>query len=235
VNKCGSDLPDVGTDYADALKDGKEDRSFEISCSGQADGHEGASGAEVVNGLGVTRGACGSNDGGMSTESAGDSFYVRNEVLSLFEVYPSLGTEAENQVLLIFAGILSQRAINKVSPGGKRKGGKQRVSPTDSDNTKTPGNGILNGKMSESSTGTWDDNPITLLCLGELDGAIYGDTLNHVKLVSRLDKVVVTRRPTAQRTEAASELGNPSGMGVTSGSSRSEACIGHILVGITYG
>jgi hypothetical protein len=39
------------------------------------------------------------------------------------------------------------------------------MSPTDGDNTKTPGNGVLNGKMSESSTSAWEDDPIALFCL----------------------------------------------------------------------
>lgn len=41
--------------------------------------------------------------------------------------------------------------------------------------------------MPKSSTGTWDDDPITLLCLGVLDGAVYGDTLGQVKLTRKLD------------------------------------------------
>jgi hypothetical protein len=39
----------------------------------------------------------------MGTESAGDALNVPNEILSRFEVYPSLGIEAENQFFLIFA------------------------------------------------------------------------------------------------------------------------------------
>jgi len=37
--------------------------------------------------------------------------------------------------------------------------------------------------MSKSSTGAWDDDPITLLGLGVLDGTVHGDTLNRVKLL----------------------------------------------------
>ena len=109
MNRCRGNLPYIGTNYTDALEDGKEDRSFEIGRSGQADSHEGATGAEVVNRLGITGGACRSNNGGMSTESTGDALDIPNEIFSLFKVYPSLGTEAENQVLLILAGILSKR------------------------------------------------------------------------------------------------------------------------------
>jgi hypothetical protein len=76
-----------------------------MSGSGQADSHEGSTRAEVVNGLSITRGACGGDNGGVSTESAGDAFDVRNKVLSLLEVNPSLGTEAENELLLIFPGV----------------------------------------------------------------------------------------------------------------------------------
>lgn len=108
MNGCGSEVPDVGTNYADGLEDGKEYGSFEGSRSGQADGHEGATGAEIINGLNVTGRARGGNDGGMSTESASDALDVSNQVLSLFEVYPILGTEAENQVLLVLARILLQ-------------------------------------------------------------------------------------------------------------------------------
>lgn len=65
------------------------------------------------------------------------------------------------------------------------------MSPTDSDNTETPGSSILDSKVTESSTSTWDNDPVTLLCLGVLDGAIDRDTLNHVKFFSSLGDVVV--------------------------------------------
>ena len=59
---------------------------------------------------------------------------------------------------------------------------------TDSDNTKTPIDGVLNCKMSESSTSTWEDHPVALLGLGVLDGTVDGNTLNReVKIIQRLD------------------------------------------------
>jgi hypothetical protein len=87
-------LPDVGSNDADALENGKEDGCFKISGSGQTDGHQSSTGPEVVNSLGVTRGACSGHHCGVSAQSTGDALDVRNEVLSLFEVYPSLSTEA---------------------------------------------------------------------------------------------------------------------------------------------
>jgi len=144
-------VSDVGTDDANALEDGEEDGCLEFSRSGQADGHKGSAGAEVVDGLGVTRGASSSDDCGVSTQSTGDALYVANEVLSLLEVYPSLGAEAENKLLLIFAGI-------------------------DSDNTQTPGNGVLDSKVPESSTSAWENDPVTLLGLGVLDGTVDGNS-----------------------------------------------------------
>ena len=105
MKKRESELPDVGTDDANALEYGEEDGSLELSSSGEANGHEGPTRAEVVNGLGITRGAGGSDDGGVSAESAGDTLDVPNEVLSLLEVDPSLGTKAEDEVLLLVAGI----------------------------------------------------------------------------------------------------------------------------------
>ena len=60
-------LPDVGTDDANTFEDGEEDGSLERSSSGQADGHEGPTRAEVINGLGVTRGTGSSDNCGVST------------------------------------------------------------------------------------------------------------------------------------------------------------------------
>ena len=76
-----------------------------MSSSRQADSHEGSTGAEVVNGLGVTRGGGSSDDCGVSTESTGNALDVAHEVLSLFEVDPSLGTETKGELLLIIAGV----------------------------------------------------------------------------------------------------------------------------------
>ena len=55
--------------------------------------------------MGVTGWGGGSNDRGVGTVSAGDALDITYEVLSLLEVDPSLGTETENELLLIFAGI----------------------------------------------------------------------------------------------------------------------------------
>jgi hypothetical protein len=41
----------------------------------------------------------------VSTESTSDALDIANEVLGLLEVDPSLSTEAEDEVLLIGAGI----------------------------------------------------------------------------------------------------------------------------------
>lgn len=143
-------VSDVGTDDGNALEDCEEDGSFELSSSGQADRHEGSTGAEVIDGLSVTWGGGGSDDCGVSTKSTGDALDVCNEVLGLFEVDPSLGTKTENELLLLFAGI-------------------------DSDDAKTPGSGVLDSKVTKSSTSTWEDDPITLLGLGVLDGTVDGD------------------------------------------------------------
>ena len=108
MEELESDLPDVGTNDADALENGKEDGCFEIGSSRQANGHKGSTRAEVVNGLGVTRGACGGDNRGVSTQPTCDTLDDRNEVLSFFKIYPSLSTEAENKVFLIFSGICTQ-------------------------------------------------------------------------------------------------------------------------------
>lgn len=73
--------------------------------------------------------------------------------------------------------------------------------------------------MSEPSTGTWKDDPVALLGLGVLDSTVNSNSLNHVKIGHRLDNggIMGNLSRTAQRIEAASALGYPSGMGVTSG------------------
>ena len=72
--------------------------------------------------------------------------------------------------------------------------------------------------MPEPPTSTWKDDPVTLLGLGVLDGAVDSYSLDRAKSVidevTNESWVIISR--TAQRTEAASALGNPSGMGVTS-------------------
>lgn len=98
-------MPDVGTDNANALENGKEDGGLEVSRSGQANGHECSTGAEVINSLAVTRGGGSSDDCRVSTESTGDALDVAHEVLSFLEVDPSLGAEAEGELLLIIASI----------------------------------------------------------------------------------------------------------------------------------
>jgi len=37
--------------------------------------------------------------------------------------------------------------------------------------------------MSKTSTGAWENDPVTLLGLGVLDGTVHGDTLNRVKFL----------------------------------------------------
>jgi hypothetical protein len=101
-------LPDVGTDDANALEDGEEDGSFESGSPGQANSHERSARAEVVNGLCVTGGASGCDDRRVSTESTSNALNVRNKVLGLLEVDPSLCTEAKYELLLIFPGIWLQ-------------------------------------------------------------------------------------------------------------------------------
>ena len=105
VSEQKRNLPDVGTDDANALKDGEEDGSFERSSSGQANGHECSAGTEVVNGLGVAGGAGGCDDCRVSTKSTSNALDVRNKVLGLLEIDPSLCTEAKDELLLIFPGI----------------------------------------------------------------------------------------------------------------------------------
>ena len=105
VSKRKRNLPDVGTDDANALENCEEDGSFERGSSRQANGHERSTRAEVVNGLGITGGASGCDDCRMSTESTCNALDIRNEVLGLLEVDPSLCAEAKYELLLIFPGI----------------------------------------------------------------------------------------------------------------------------------
>ena len=105
MNRREGALPDVGTDDTDALKDSKEDRCLKVSSSRQTDGHKGPTGAKVVDCLRVAGWTRRGDDRGVGAESASDALDVCNEVLCFLEVYPSLGTEAEAEILLVFPGI----------------------------------------------------------------------------------------------------------------------------------
>ena len=105
LKKHGKNLPDVGTDDSDALEDGEENGSLELSGSRQANGHERSARTEVVNGLGITRRASGGDDSGVSTKPTSNTFDVSNEVLCLLVVDPSFCTKAKHELLLIFTGI----------------------------------------------------------------------------------------------------------------------------------
>lgn len=95
-------------------------------------------------------------------------------------------------------------SASKISIGARERGGWI----TDCDNAESPINGVLNGKMSESSAGTWKDHPIALLSLGVLDGTVDGDTLNDVcGIIQKLDREIVDNQAVTHSTKNRSGIG----------------------------
>ena len=84
---------------------------------------------------------------------------------------------------------------------------------TDGDDAEAHGNGVLDGQVTKTSTGTGEDDPVTDLGVRVLDGTVNCDTLRTRRQIR--DRVVLASRLTAQRMDAASWDERPSGMGET--------------------
>ena len=98
-------VADVRAEDADALDDREEDVRAQVRLRGEADDHERAAHAQVVDRLRV-RGAGGrGDDGGVRAEAVGGGDDVLDEVLGLAEVDPLLGAEARDELLLFSAGV----------------------------------------------------------------------------------------------------------------------------------
>ena len=70
--------------------------------------------------------------------------------------------------------------------------------------------------MSESSTGTWEDDPVTLLGLGVLDGTVDSDALNGMKSLidqQRRNPGWLDRHPQHRELKRHRHLGNLQGWG----------------------
>lgn len=61
---------------------------------------------------------------------------------------------------------------------------------TDGDDTETHGGGILDSKMSESSSSTGESDPVSDLGLGVLDGTVDGDTLKKCKVIKMCERKI---------------------------------------------
>ena len=98
-------VADVRAEDADALHDGEEDVRAQVRLRGEADDHERATVAEVVDGLRVGRTRRRGDNRSVCTEAVGRGADVSNEVLRLLEVDPLLGAELHDELLLLRTGI----------------------------------------------------------------------------------------------------------------------------------
>lgn len=94
----------------------------------------------------------GGDNGGVCAVATSRSLDSRDNILRLLEVDPSICTETEAKLLLLLAAI-------------------------DSDDPQTADLGVLDSKMTETSSSTGEDNPVSVLGLAVFDGAVDGDTL----------------------------------------------------------
>ena len=99
---------------ADALDDGEEDVRAELRARGEADDHERAAVAEVVDGLRVRDARRGGDDRRVRAEPVRRGDDVLHEVLRLAEVDPLLRAELRHELLLLGAGVCSQCAYSRV-------------------------------------------------------------------------------------------------------------------------
>ena len=89
------------------LEDGEEDGGLETGLTRETDSHERAPGAEVVDGLRVTRGRCRGHDRRVGAEAASDSLDVGDDVLRLPEVDERLRAELQAELALLITSVYS--------------------------------------------------------------------------------------------------------------------------------
>ena len=113
-------VADVRAEDADALDDREEDIRAQVRLRGQADDHERAAHAQVVDRLRVRRAGGRGDDGGVRAEAVGGGDDVLDEVLGLAEVDPLLGAEARDELLLFSAGVCACRCESGGRPEATR-------------------------------------------------------------------------------------------------------------------
>ena len=113
-------VTDVRPEDADALHDGEEDVRAQVRLRGQADDHERAAHAQVVDRLRVRGARSSGDDRGVRAQAVGRGDDVLDEVLGLAEVDPLLGAEARDELLLFSAGVCACRCESGGRPEATR-------------------------------------------------------------------------------------------------------------------
>lgn len=139
--------------------------------SGETNNHDGSTVTHIVDCLLVSEAGRGGDDRSVGAKTVGGGLDVRNDIFCRFEIDPSLSTELEAKLLLVLTSICAQNAM--------RNGARTRrvTTHTNGDNTETHRDGVLNSKMSETSTSAGKDDPVTNGGVGVLDGTVDGKTL----------------------------------------------------------
>ena len=163
-------VPNVGAEDGDALDDGEEDVGVERRARGETDDHDGAAGAEVVDGLLVRSARRGGDDGGVWAEAVGRGLDVLDEILGLAEVDPLFCAELQDEVALVRAGVCRETRERVNTRSGK--GGR-----TDGEDTEAHGDGVLNSEMAEAASGAGEDDPVADAGFAVLDRTVDSYTL----------------------------------------------------------
>ena len=142
----------IAADDVEGLEDGEEDVGLDVGVGRKSDGHEGAAGPEVVEGLLVGLSAASGDNGRRGTLLVGSRVLDGlDEVLLLCKVDEGLGAQRAGELLLLSA----------------RVDGNDTVASID---------GVLDGQVTKTTTGTDDGDGLAGREAGLLDGTVDGDT-----------------------------------------------------------
>ena len=173
---------------ADALNDSEEDIRRQCSLRGQTNDHQVTSRTEVVNSLLVCLRRRSGDDGGVRAEPVARSLDICDDVLGLLEVDPRLCAETFDEGALLGASV-------------------------DGTYAKTHRDGVLDRKVTKTSTSAGEDDPVADLRVRVLDRTIGCYALRDGTSITGLQSKI--HRRTAQRIDAASAESRASGIGVT--------------------
>lgn len=144
-------VSDVGSDDAERAEDGEEDVGLDGCVAWETDGDEGTAATEVVERLLVSCCARCGYDSGVRAETVGSGLYVGDEILGLLEVDERFSAELGGQCFFVGASV-------------------------DSDDAVSGSSGVLDRQVTQSTTGTGDDDVLARSELGLLDGLVDGHT-----------------------------------------------------------
>lgn len=144
---------DVRSLDLDTVQDGKEDIGFECCVCRHSDTHDTSLWSGIREGLVVREFGSRSDDGGMSTSARG-LLDILDQVLGLCEVDIDFSTERHGQFLLL-------------------------VTCIDGNHAETHGFCVLDSEMAETTSCSWDTDPLAWSCLGDLEGLVDCDSGTH--------------------------------------------------------